>query len=295
MADHMTALVSCFARAYHYRNNSEWIFKDDFAGRLLSEEEYSAISSNMSGGISYFNPGFEGNSEEALRFIVDRQLSPSVLARSVFCEKSLIRAVRLGGSQYIIFASGYDSFSLRYDFPSVKVYELDRPEMISDKQRRILENGLHEKCQVVYISCDLSQDKWPLQLREKGFMVSVTAFGSLLGISYYLAKDDFRKLLKDISALWTCGSSVCFDYPVYEEGPESRKNRELAQGANEPMQAKYSYGEMEKLLEDCGFLMDEDHDEKSMTRQFFSEYNKKNPEHPMEAPRGVHYCLAVKR
>lgn len=44
---------------------------------MLTEEEYAAISRNMSGGISFFAPDFKGTPEEALRFIVERQLAPS--------------------------------------------------------------------------------------------------------------------------------------------------------------------------------------------------------------------------
>ena len=32
--DNMTAKVSCFARAYHFKNNEEWIFRDDKAEAL---------------------------------------------------------------------------------------------------------------------------------------------------------------------------------------------------------------------------------------------------------------------
>ena len=65
--DNMTALVSTFARAYHYRNNSTWVFADPFAEKILTDEEYTAISKNMSQGISYFAPEFHGTQEEALR------------------------------------------------------------------------------------------------------------------------------------------------------------------------------------------------------------------------------------
>lgn len=36
--DNMTAKVSCFARAYHYNNNSIRIFTDDIAEKLLGED-----------------------------------------------------------------------------------------------------------------------------------------------------------------------------------------------------------------------------------------------------------------
>ena len=85
--DNMTAKVSCFARAYHYNNKSIRIFTDDIAEKLLGED-YNQIAKSMSYGIDFFCPGFEGTREEGLRLILDRQLSPSVLGRSVFCPKT---------------------------------------------------------------------------------------------------------------------------------------------------------------------------------------------------------------
>ena len=41
--DHMTAKVSCFARAYHHKNNETHIFDDSIAEMLLGED-YEQIS-----------------------------------------------------------------------------------------------------------------------------------------------------------------------------------------------------------------------------------------------------------
>ena len=81
----MTALVSCFARAYHYESNKYKIFSDNLAKELLTQEEYQNISKNMEEGISFFNKDFTGTKEEALRWIVNENLSPQVLGRSAFC------------------------------------------------------------------------------------------------------------------------------------------------------------------------------------------------------------------
>ena len=97
--DNMTAKVSCFARAYHYKNNSIHIFTDDIAEKLLGED-YNQIAKRMSDGIDFFYPGFEGTREEGLRLILDRQLSPSVLGRSVFCESKLAYAIANGCLSY---------------------------------------------------------------------------------------------------------------------------------------------------------------------------------------------------
>ena len=61
------------------------------------------------------------------------------------------------------------------------------------------------------------------------------------------------------------------------------------------MAAAYEYREMERLLGDCGFLIYEHLDEKEATERFFERYNCVYLNQPMSAPRGVHYCLAVRK
>lgn len=292
---HMTALVSCFARAYHFKNSEEPVFGDNVADRLLTEKEYGEIADNMAAGISYFAPDFSGSKEEALRHIVNSQLAPSVLARSAFCERALENEIGLGCRQYVVFASGYDTYSLRRENPELVVYELDLPDMIADKKRRIETAGLKDLCRQRFVPCDLSEKGWVDFLEQKGFCRKGRSFGSLLGLSYYLEKEDFAKLLSSIQSLWGEGSAICFDYPVCEEGRESAVNRELAAGANESMKAKYTYKEMEKLLAENGFLIYEHLDEKLATGQFFEKYNQENPGYEMKAPKGVNYCLAVRK
>ena len=53
--DNMTAKVSCFARAYHNKNNETHIFTDNVAELLLGED-YERISKNMTDGLSFFFP-----------------------------------------------------------------------------------------------------------------------------------------------------------------------------------------------------------------------------------------------
>ena len=286
--DNMTALVSCFARAYHYKNSERPIFADPVAKKLLTAEEYDAISRNMARGIQYFVPGFRGTPEEALRCIVNRQLAPSVLARSAFCERAIDNAVRLGCRQIAIYACGYDTFSLRTGNRALSVYELDLPEMIEDRRMRIARAGLETACRVKSIGCDLSQPAWKESLIEAGFDAKRPAFSTLLGISYYLTRDEFEKLIAGIASISCEGAAICLDYPMNEEGGESAKNRELAAAAGEAMKAKYACGEMEALLSRAGFLIYEHMDADEATEAFFKDSG-------MTAPAGVGYCLAVRK
>ncbi len=293
--DHMTAKVSCFARAYHYKNNREWVFADPFAAKMLRKEEYDAIGEHMAQGISFFAPDFDGAKEDALRFIVEHQLAPSVLARSAFCEKALQKEMEKGCGQYAVFAAGFDTFGLRHEAQDISVYELDLPDMIAEKRQRIADEALREHDHVNYVACDLSDPSWMEKLLGAGFHREHAAFASLQGISYYLAKEDWRRLLCSIGELWKEGSCICFDYPRAQAGDVSQKNEQLAAGAGERMQARYTPEEMEKLLESCGFSVREHRDHQEITSEFFAEYNRVNPEHSMHAPEGVGYILAVRK
>ena len=289
--DHMTAKVSCFARAYHYKNNTKHIFEDNMAEKLLGGD-YDAIAQNMTDGVSFFLPGFKGTKEEGLKLIVDKQLSPSVLARSVYCERKLADEKNSGCSQYVIYASGYDTFSMRSTDRDLSVYELDLPEMIADKIQRV------EKAQVrsrgIYVPCNLAEEEWKAKLVKAGYYKTRKSFCSLLGISYYLSKPEFEKLLRNIGEITAEGSVICFDYPSMDESKETKKNQMLASGAGEQMKALYSRSEIEALLLKCGFKLEEHLDDREVTKQYFSEYNRCNPREQMQAPAGVAYVVARK-
>ena len=174
------------------------------------------------------------------------------------------------------------------DNQALTVYELDRPEMIADRWKRIARTGLEPACHVEDIGCDLSQPSWKEKLIHAGFDPKKTSFGTLLGISYYLSRQDFKNLVAVIASISCERSSICFDYPVSEAGAESQRNRELAAAAGERMKAKYSYEEMEALLSNAGFLIYEHMDAGEATDAFLKESG-------MTAPAGVGYCLAVRK
>ena len=268
------------------------VFADTAAERLLGPD-YDEIAQSMTRGIGFFMPCFHGSAEEGLRLIVYRQLAPSVLGRSAYCERMLENERRLGCRQYVIFASGYDTFAIRNRDALLSVFELDLPEVLADKKTRIEKAGL-QSC-AVCVPCDLSETSWKEQLIRSGFVCNEKSFGSLLGISYYLDKESFKALLRTLSSLICEGSAICFDYPSMDESRETRTNQALAQGAGERMKAQYSEKEMEILLEDCGFLIYEHLDHHEMTGQYFSAYNRSCPAHRMEAPKGVCYIHAVRK
>lgn len=299
----MTALVSAFARAYHVENNKIKIFDDSIARLLLRDQEYYQISRSMAEGIGFFNPKFMGTGEEALRWIVDNQLSPTPLARAVFAEKALQAAVSIGATQYIILGAGYDTFAYRQPIwaRDIQIFEVDLPTTAEDKRIRLEERKIDLPENVHFIHADFAKELWHQELIKcADFQENKISFCSLLGVVYYLSKQAFEKFITTLSLVIPDGSSLVFDYPVersYSDIDDEPWNKQimLAESAKEKMLASYSYKEMEKILSKHGFLIYEHLTPVEMTEQYFKKYNQGNPSHPIKAFEQVNYCLAVRK
>lgn len=298
----MTALISLFSRAYHFElNRANSIFADRIARSLLSDDEYVTISESMSAGISFFNPTFAGNKDAALRWIVDNQLSPSPLGRAAYAEGEFEQVVQDEGvNQYLVCAAGYDTFAYRRPAwaGTVRVFELDLPQILQDKRKRLSRAGIEIPRNTYFIETDFSLLDWKRTLTgHPKFNQGEKTFCSLLGLSYYLSETAFHTLFKELSVVLASGSHVVFDYPdelsyTAMGGGRARRQHLLASGAKEAMAASYTRESLRTLLADAGFRIVECLTPQELTGRFFSDYNRMNSGHPMTALDNVNYCLA---
>ena len=289
MEQNMTALVSLFTRVYHQKSKGIKIFDDPLSTKLITDKEYEMIGLNMSQGISFFNPTFKGSKEEALKWIVDHQLSPSVLLRSAFCKEAIEEMKEKGCKQYLDFASGYDSFAYYYQ-NQMHVFEIDKKEVIEDKRQRCKDVDIEN---IQFLSIDLGKDNWINRLLESTYQENQLSVCSLLGLSYYLTHDQFKRLLKEISKHMIKGSRLVYDYPSYQESDETRKSEVLAKEANETMRAKYSFEQLKEILDLCHLKIVR-HDDYRITLDSLIHYNEYYKDNPIIAPKGVCYCVAEK-
>lgn len=290
MEQNMTALVSLFARAYHQKNKDIKIFDDLLSTKLITEKEYEMIGLNMSQGISFFNPTFKGSKEEALKWIVDHQLSPSVLVRSAFCKEAIKEMKEKGCQQYLDFASGYDSFAYYYQ-NQMHVFEIDKKEVIENKRQRCKDVDIEN---IQFLSIDLSQENWINTLLQSDYQEDQLSISSMLGLSYYLTKDEFKKMLKQLSKYLLKGSHLVFDYPSIQESKETKINEMLAKEADESMKAKYSFAELKEILNQCHLTIIQHENHQTMTEKYISNYNVYYKDDPIKAPEGVCYCVVEK-
>ncbi|MFR6573575.1 MAG: class I SAM-dependent methyltransferase [Faecalibacillus intestinalis] len=266
------------------------IFDDLLSTKLITEKEYEMIGLNMSQGISFFNPTFKGSKEEALKWIVDHQLSPSVLVRSAFCKEAIEEMKEKGCQQYLDFASGYDSFAYYYQ-NQMHVFEIDKKEVIEDKRQRCKDVDIEN---IQFLSIDLSQENWINTLLQGDYQEDQLSISSMLGLSYYLTKDEFKKMLKQLSKYLLKGSRLVFDYPNIQESKETKINEMLAKEADESMKAKYSFAELKEILNQCHLTIIQHENHQTVTEKYIYNYNVYYKDDPIKAPEGVCYCVVEK-
>lgn len=297
----MTAVVSAFARAYHSENNQIKIFDDYLAKSLLSDPLYEGVAQNMGQGIGFFNPDFEGDSDEALRWIVNDQLAPSPVGRAAFTEDHLNRvSSQHERLQYVILAAGYDTYAYRQDAQKVTggIFELDLPEMIEDKKAKVRQAQMKVPDNLYQVPVDLSEPTWIDALcHHPAFDVTAPTFFSLLGIAYYLKESDFKGIIKAISSKMKGNVYLAFDYSdpltlTDQAGERTRKQLMMAAQSGESMLSGYSKEDMKTMCQEVGLCIETNLEPAEITQLYFKTYNEANPDWPMTAFDNVNYCLA---
>ncbi|KQL33697.1 class I SAM-dependent methyltransferase [Psychrobacillus sp. FJAT-21963] len=297
----ITSLISAFGRAYHSKFDYPKIFDDFIVNDLISDKEFSDIRENMIQGIQFFIKDiaqrFKDDPDEILKWITQVQLSPTTLARTAFCEKVLINEIKLGLKQYVILGAGMDTFCFRHaQFKKIlEIFEVDYPTTQDFKKQRLANAQLEIPNNLHFVPMDFTQQFSDERLVKQGFKNQKTFF-SLLGVSYYLTKDEIINLIKNLFTKVPPGSSIVFDYAdeklFHEKGLSNRVENmvKMASVGGEPMKSCFSYYEIENLLDELGLLIYEHLSPDNINDLFFS-----NRTDYLTAFETIHYIHAVKK
>ncbi|MCM3454575.1 class I SAM-dependent methyltransferase [Heyndrickxia oleronia] len=298
----LTSLISAFGRAYHSKYDTPKIFDDFIAKDLITQKEFTDIRENMIKGIAFFNKEiamkFQDHPDEILKWITQVQLSPTPLARASYCENVLFREMPLGVKQYVILGAGLDTFCFRHPElnDSLEIFEVDYPATQDFKKIRLANANYQIPDNLHFVSMDFTKEFTVQNLVEEGFLPNKKTFFSLLGVSYYLTKEENANLINKLFTQVPSGSSIVFDYAddkLFEEKGISNRVQNMVQMASasgEPMTSCFTYDEMEKMLENSGLLIYEHLSPITINNQFF-----RNRTDYLSAFETIHYIHAVKK
>lgn len=297
----MTSLIAAFGRAYHSKYDTPKIFDDFIAKNLISDKEFSDIRENMILGIQFFNKDiaqrFQDDPDEILKWITQVQLSPTPLARAAFCEKVLLNELMLGLKQYVILGAGFDTFCFRHPElkNSLEIFEIDYPATQEFKKNRLDNGDFKIPSNLHFVSMDFTQKFCYQNLVDEGFEYKKTFF-SLLGVSYYLTKEEISNLITNLFSKVPAGSSIVIDYAdenLFEEkGVSNRVENmvKMASASGEPMKSCFTFQEIENMLEKSGLLIYEHLSPDAINDLFFN-----NRTDYLSAFETIHYIHAVKQ
>ncbi len=201
------------------------------------------------------------------RFLrVLRPVHGQVLARARFAEDHLEAAVRRGVRQYVVLGAGFDSFAVRLPAwaKTLRVFELDRPETLAEKRRRLERAGLDCPDNLEFVPVDFERESLDEALGRSSFNSAEPSFFSWLGVLVYLTSDSIDATLRSIESLAAPGSELVFDYMLPDHLVDSRERdvidfvRRTGERRGEPYVSYHEPEHISAALSRRGFRLLED-------------------------------------
>ncbi|AZV42911.1 S-adenosyl-L-methionine-dependent methyltransferase [Peribacillus asahii] len=178
---------------------------------------------------------------------------------------------------------------------SLEIFEIDYPATQEFKKKKLDQANFKIPSNLHFVPMDLTKKFSYQNLIDEGFDNKKTFF-SLLGVSYYLTKEENAYLINKLFTKVPSGSSIIFDYAddklFKEKGMSNRVQNmvQLASASGEPMKSCFTYDEMEKMLENSGLLIYEHLSPVTINDQFFRDRTDY-----LSAFETIHYIHAVKK
>jgi methyltransferase (TIGR00027 family) len=170
---------------------SDRLFADPFADHLAGTQVMSELAEKLI----------------EKRQAQDRELL-SIVIRTRFFDDFLISSTQQI-RQVVILGAGMDTRAFRLAWhPDVKIYELDRSEVI--KTKKFLLGDVLAKCHRHTIEIDL-RESWSDLLINHGFQANLPTVWLMEGLLYYLQEAEAHALLKTLSELSATGSCLGAD------------------------------------------------------------------------------------
>jgi methyltransferase (TIGR00027 family) len=114
--------------------------------------------------------------------------------------------------QVVILAAGLDTRAFRLDLAqSVRVFEIDLPDVFGFKERVLEQNEAEPLCERSIVPADLARD-WLTPLRDCGFDPSRPTAWLAEGLMLYLTSAEAEALLGEISRSSAPGSQLAYEH-----------------------------------------------------------------------------------
>ena len=184
-----TSLLTAAIRAVETNRseNEGRLFTDPFAEVLAGSEGFSIL-------------------EQVLAEVGEQH---GIVLRTRYFDDRIMHGLALGSRQIVILAAGMDTRAYRLSFPDgTRVFELDRPDVLSYKQEKLGNTLPH--CIRHTVGVDL-REEWPSKLIQAGMSTTERTLWLVEGLLIYLEEAAVVTLFEKIDSLSAPNSILLFD------------------------------------------------------------------------------------
>jgi methyltransferase (TIGR00027 family) len=271
-----TAIIICFQRAFHTANARPPIFLDEFAERLLTQDEVDRATGQAL-RLAASQPGIEGQPSVQDWYFRTTPAHPHVISRARYNEEQLDKALAEGVDQYVILGAGLDTFAWRRPDLTDRlcVFEVDYPTSQASKRERLVGAELQVPSNLSFLPVDFENETVGDVLRRSDFDSSRMAFVSWLGVSMYLSRSAIDATMRSLHEVAAPGSTLVFDYWEAEafrrrgESPLLASIFEAVTAQGEPFLSGFEPQEIPLYLSNLGYELVEDLSRDEQHERFF--------------------------
>ena len=141
-----------------------------------------------------------------------------VNARTIHIDNIVKRAAAEGIGQVVNLGAGYDSRAYRFrdTMPDVKFFEIELPEMVIEKKKRLKRLLGEVPDYVAFVPIDFNTQSISGELARAGYDPTLKTLFIWEGVTMYISAAAVDSTLKFIATQSAPGSSVVFDYMPHE-------------------------------------------------------------------------------
>jgi methyltransferase (TIGR00027 family) len=225
---------------------------------------------------------------------LSKKLAPGfhehLISRTKFIDELIEKSAVNGIEQYVILGAGYDSRAHRLELPSsLKIFEVDQPE-VSDNKLAKLPKELPNSENVTYVNIDFSYQSLTTQLIDAGFDQKQSTIFTLEGVSQYITKEAVSSTIKELASLTKDANSIffmsyvdelldknpeaCFGKGYPNPAKKASLIKSLSAKVGEPWVSFYSYEEIESLLSQNGYSVEENLTLEDLNSLYFGPFGR---------------------
>jgi methyltransferase (TIGR00027 family) len=176
---------------------------------------------------------------------------PSIPLRTRYFDERIKQGLAQGIRQIVILAAGMDTRAYRLAFPDgTRVFELDRPEVLSYKQEKLGDALPH--CVRHTVGVDL-REEWQSKLIQAGMNTTERTLWLVEGLLVYLEEAAVLTLFEKINSLSVSNSILLFDVLGRSllDAPLMAKQLHFSEKLGAPW--RFGVDEPEKFMEQFGW------------------------------------------